>query len=70
MGRDGQGYVFGGEKASVIKRNMARIQRDRFAELLSQDLPIPVIRERMGLTNGRAQQIMKAIRDGLGPQAQ
>lgn len=65
----GQGYAFGGEKASIIKRNIARFQRERFAELLSQDLPIPVIRERMGLSNGRAQQIMRAIRAELGWQA-
>ncbi len=65
----GQGFSFGGEKASVIKRNMARLQLERFAELLSQDLPIVVIRERMGLSNGRAQVIMMTIKSELGSQA-
>lgn len=65
----GQGYAFGGEKASVIKRNMARLQLERFAELLSQDLPITVIRERLGLSNGRAQVIMMTIKSELGWQA-
>lgn len=65
----GRGFNFGGEKASQIKRTMARLQLERFAELLSQDLPIPVIRERMSLSNGRAQAIMMTIRAELGWQA-
>lgn len=42
---------------------------DRFAELLSEDIPIPAIRERMGLTNSAAQSLMRRIRQKLGPQA-
>jgi hypothetical protein len=48
----------------------ARVQLDRFAELLSQDIPLLAIRERMGLTNGRAQQLMLKLRADLGWQAQ
>lgn len=44
--------------------------RDRFAELLSQGLTIPEIRERMGITNNSAQSFMRHIRKGLGWQAQ
>lgn len=65
----GQRYNFGGEKASQLKRRLAAAQRDHFAELLSRGMEIPVIRERMGLTNRRAQQIMLRIRKDLGPQA-
>lgn len=42
---------------------------ERFAELLAEDLPIPVIRERMGITNGHAQKLMCRIRKDLGTQA-
>jgi hypothetical protein len=43
---------------------------DRFAELLSLDLPMPVIRQRMGLTNSAAQGLMHRLRQKLGWQAQ
>ena len=43
---------------------------DRFAELLSQDLPIPVIKERLGLRGGSAHTYLHKIRKGLGWQAQ
>lgn len=42
---------------------------DRFAELLSRDIPMLAIRERMGITNGRAQQLMLKLRADLGWQA-
>lgn len=45
-------------------------QLDHFAELLSRGIDIPDIRQRMGLTNGRAQQLMMKIRTDLGRQAQ
>lgn len=42
---------------------------DRFAELLSLDLPIPVIRERMGISIGGAHRLMQCLRDKYGDQA-
>lgn len=44
-------------------------RKNRFAQLLSEGLSIPQIRERMGLSNGTAQKIMRSIRKDLGPQA-
>lgn len=44
-------------------------RNDQFAEYLAQGWSIPKIRERMKLTKGAAQGIMKRIRDGLGAQA-
>ena len=46
-----------------------RAKLDKFAELLSLDLDMLTIRERMGLTNGRAQAMMCQIRSELGWQA-
>ena len=43
---------------------------DHFAELLSQDIPLPTIRQRLGLTNSAAQGLMLRLRKSLGWQAQ
>lgn len=48
----------------------SKAQLDHFADLLSCGMDIPDIRQRMGLTNGRAQQLMMKIRADLGRQAQ
>lgn len=51
-------------------RKVASTQRlNRFAELLSQDLDIPTIRIRMGLTTGQATGLMGRICRDLGWQA-
>jgi hypothetical protein len=42
---------------------------DRFAELLSQDIPLRMIAERMGIRTPRASQLLMKIRERLGPQA-
>lgn len=42
---------------------------DRFAELLSRDMPIREITGYMGLTKGEAAATMRRIREDLGPQA-
>lgn len=42
---------------------------DRFAELLSLDLPLRDIAERMGVRRARASQLLMKIRARLGPQA-
>jgi hypothetical protein len=44
-------------------------REDRFAEYLAQGLDMPTIRERMGLSRGAAQGIMRRLRIKLGPQA-
>ena len=44
-------------------------KRDQFAELLSQDLSIGAICERMGITPKAAERHLYAIRKALGPQA-
>lgn len=54
--------------AQQIADDAARL--DRFAELLSLDLPMTVIRRRMGLSNGAAQGLMHRLRKRLGWQAQ
>lgn len=41
----------------------------RFAELLSQDLPLRAIAERMGIRTPRASQLLMKLREQLGPQA-
>lgn len=46
-----------------------RQRLDRFAELLSSDIPIPQIAERMGIGRGTAHDLLKKIRDELGDQA-
>lgn len=43
---------------------------DRIAELLSQDIPLRDIAERMGIRRARASQLLIAIREQLGRQAQ
>jgi hypothetical protein len=43
---------------------------DRFAELLSLDIPIPDIRQRMGLTKGNAYKLIADLRAKYGWQAQ
>ena len=43
---------------------------DHFAELLSRDIPIPQIAERMGIGRGAAHALLKKLRDRLGDQAQ
>jgi hypothetical protein len=42
---------------------------DRFAELLSQDIPIPVICQRMGIGKGAGYALMMKLRDKYGWQA-
>lgn len=42
---------------------------DRFAELLSQDLPMRVIAERMGIGKGAAYAMLCKLRDKYGWQA-
>lgn len=42
---------------------------DRFAELLSQDLPIATIRQRLALTKSAAYGYLRRIRVSLGEQA-
>jgi len=44
-------------------------QLDRFTELLSLDLPLSVIAERMGIRRPRASQLLMEVRKRLGPQA-
>lgn len=39
---------------------------DTFAELLSQGLTIPQIRQQLGLTKGAAQGYMRRLREGFG----
>lgn len=43
---------------------------DRFAELLSLDIPIPQICERMGIPKGSAYRLTMDLRRRLGWQAQ
>ena len=43
---------------------------DRFAELLSLDIPIPEIRQRMGLGKGHAYNLLGKLRAKFGWQAQ
>lgn len=43
---------------------------DRFAELLSLDLPIETIRKRMGLSKGGAHRLVTRLRNKYGWQAQ
>ena len=43
---------------------------DHFAELLSLDLSIPIIRQRMGISIGGAHRLMTVLRDKYGWQAQ
>lgn len=42
---------------------------DRFAELLSQDIPVPVICQRMGIGKGAGYALLMKIRRRLGWQA-
>lgn len=42
---------------------------ERFAELLSEDIPLAEIAERMGIRTARASQLLMTIRAGLGWQA-
>lgn len=42
---------------------------DRFAELLSRDVPLSVIAERMGIRRARASQLLMTLRKRLGEQA-
>lgn len=42
---------------------------DRFADLLSRDIPIPRIAESMSIGRGAAHILLRIIRDRLGPQA-
>jgi hypothetical protein len=42
---------------------------DRFAELLSRDIPLRSIAERMGIRSTRASQLLMKLRERLGPQA-
>lgn len=44
-------------------------RQDRFAEYLAQGYSIPAISQRMHLSKGAAQGLMKRIRDRLGEQA-
>lgn len=50
-------------------RRQASPKRDEFAELLSQDLSIAEIGDRMGLTPKAAQRQFETICKRLGPQA-
>lgn len=43
---------------------------DRFAELMSLDIPIPQICERMGIPRGSAYRLLMDLRRRLGWQAQ
>lgn len=42
---------------------------DRFAELLSLDLDLATIADRMGVRTARASQLLMKLRERLGPQA-
>jgi hypothetical protein len=42
---------------------------DEFAELLSRDIPLPEIAERMAITGGTACVLLETIRGRLGAQA-
>jgi DNA-binding IclR family transcriptional regulator len=42
---------------------------DHFAELLSQDIPLHDIAERLGVRTARASQLLMKLRARLGPQA-
>lgn len=70
IARSGQGYAFGGEKAKIIKRNLARLRLDNFAELLANGATIKSAAERAGVSEQKGKSLFKQICDGLGPQAQ
>jgi hypothetical protein len=42
---------------------------NRFADLLSEDIPLREIAERMGIRTPRASQLLMKLRARLGPQA-
>ena len=48
----------------------AQARPDKFAELLSLDIPIPTIAYRMGIGKGVAFALMKKLRQKYGWQAQ
>lgn len=49
------------------EQSAAQIMRlNRFAELISQDLPIPIICERMGIGKGVAHALMMKLRNMYG----
>lgn len=51
------------------EQNAAQVMRlNRFAELVSQDLPISVICERMGIGKGPAHALMRKLRNMYGEQ--
>lgn len=45
-------------------------KKDRFAHLLSEGLPIPVICERMGMTRNSGYSMLAKLKKDLGWQAQ
>lgn len=47
-----------------------QVRLDRFADLLSLDIPIPDICQRMGLGKGHAYNLLAILRDKYGWQAQ
>lgn len=47
----------------------AEARLERFAELLSLDIPVPVIAQRLGIKNGAAQALLCKLRDKFGWQA-
>lgn len=46
-----------------------RTKLDRFAELLSLDIPVYIIGQRMGLSRGNAHKLMADLRAKYGRQA-
>lgn len=52
-----------------MRREQYRTKLERFAELLSRDLQMSEIRERMGITKRNAYHMFSRLRADLGPQA-
>lgn len=54
----------------MTSQQIAAEQRlDHFAELLSRDIPLTHIAQRMGIRTPRASQLLMTLRARLGPQA-
>ena len=51
------------------QQRQAEERLHHFSELLSQDIPLAVIAQRMGIRTPRASQLLMKVRERLGPQA-
>jgi hypothetical protein len=61
-------FRFHSAYAPVTQRQF-KAALDEFAELLSRDIPLPEIAERMTITGGTACVMLETIRERLGGQA-